>query len=128
MDRDRPKIIEDTSKAKDQIATEIQTIIASDIYKKGLRIFEDNKELKDINSKIQEEERKLTAIDEIQKKLEQARLQREESIRKVIDNHCSYKISANDICNNLAITYDKLDIRVKLTFHKQEMRVFWRPD
>lgn len=118
------KIIEDTSKAKDQIATEIQTIIASDIYKKGLRIFEDNKELKDINSKIQEEERKLTAIDEIQKKLEQARLQREESIRKVIDNHCSYKISANDICNNLAITYDKLDIRVKLTFHKQEMRVF----
>ncbi|OFO56052.1 DNA repair protein [Porphyromonas sp. HMSC077F02] len=118
------KFIEDTSKAKDQIATEIQTIIASDIYKKGLRIFEDNKELKDINSKIQEEERKLTAIDEIQKKLEQARLQRDESICKVIDNHCSYKISANDICNNLAITYDKLDIRVKLTFHKQEMRVF----
>lgn len=118
------KFIEDTSKAKDQIAKEIQTIIASDIYKKGLRIFEDNKELKDINSKIQEEERKLTAIDEIQKKLEQARLQRDESIRKVIDNHCSYKISANDICNNLAITYDKLDIRVKLTFHKQEMRVF----
>ena len=118
------KFIEDTSKAKDQIATEIQTIIASDIYKKGLRIFEDNKELKDINSKMQEEERKLTAIDEIQKKLEQARLQRDESIRKVIDNHCSYKISANDICNNLAITYDKLDIRVKLTFHKQEMRVF----
>lgn len=118
------KFIEDTSKAKDQIATEIQTIIASDIYKKGLRTFEDNKELKDINSKIQEEERKLTAIDEIQKKLEQARLQRDESIRKVIDNHCSYKISANDICNNLAITYDKLDIRVKLTFHKQEMRVF----
>ena len=118
------KFIEDTSKAKDQIATEIQTIIASDIYKKGLRIFEDNKELKDINSKIQEEERKLTAIDEIQKKLEQARIQRDESIRKVIDKHCSYKISANDICNNLAITYDKLDIRVKLTFHKQEMRVF----
>lgn len=118
------KFIEDTSKAKDLIANEIQTIIASDIYKKGLRIFEDNKELKDINSKIQEEERKLTAIDEIQKKLEQARLQRDESIRKVIDNHCFYKISANDICNNLAITYDKLDIRVKLTFHKQEMRVF----
>ena len=118
------KFIEDTSKAKDQIATEIQTIIASDIYKKGLRIFEDNKELKDINSKIQEEERKLTAIDEIQKKLEQARLQRDESLRKVSDKHCYYKISANDICNNLAITYDKLDIRVKLTFHKQEMRVF----
>lgn len=118
------KFIEETSKAKDQIATEIQTIKASDIYKKGLRIFEDNKELKDVNSKIQEEERKLTAIDEIQKKLEQARLQRDESIRKVIDNHCSYKISANDICNSLAITYDKLDIRVKLTFHKQEMRVF----
>ena len=118
------RIFEDNKESKDQIATEIQTIIASDIYKKGLRIFEDNKELKDINSKIQEEERKLTAIDEIQKKLEQARLQREESIRKVIDNHCSYKISANDICNNLAITYDKLDIRVKLTFHKQEMRVF----
>lgn len=118
------KIIEDTSKAKIKIDTEIQTIITSDIYKKGLRIFEDNKELKDINGKIQEEERKLTAIDEIQKKLEQARLQRDESIRKVIDHHCSYKISANDICNNLAITYDKLDIRVKLTFYKQEMRAF----
>lgn len=118
------KFIEDTSKAKEQIATEIQTIIDSDIYKKGLRIFEDNKELKDVNNKIQEEERKLTAIDEIQKKLDQSKLQRDELIRKVIENHCSYKISANDICNNLAITYDKLDIRVKLTFHEQEMRVF----
>lgn len=118
------KIIEDTSKAKEQIVAEIQTIIASDVYKKGARIFEDNKELKDVDSKIQEEERKLAVIDEVQKKLDQSRQQLEGVIRKIIESHGSYKMRAGNICNNLAITYDRLDIRVKLTFHKQEMQTF----
>ena len=116
--------IEKTSKVKEQISTDIQTIIAYDVYKKGIHAFEGNKELKDINSKIQEEEKTLETIIGLQSRLEHIRKLRNSLIQKIIDAHCSYKIMAREICNTLEITYDGLDICVGLTFHKKELQEF----
>lgn len=116
--------IEKTSKVKEQISTDIQTIIAYDVYKKGIHAFEGNKELKDINSKIQEEEKTLETIIGLQSRLEHIRKLRNSLIQKIIDAHCSYKILAREICNTLEITYDGLDICVGLTFHKKELQEF----
>lgn len=116
--------IEKISKVKEQISTDIQTIIAYDVYKKGIHAFEGNKELKDINSKIQEEEKTLETIIGLQSRLEHIRKLRNSLIQKIIDAHCSYKIKAREICNTLEITYDGLDICVGLTFHKKELQEF----
>lgn len=118
------QFIEKTLKAKEQISTDIQTIMAYDVYKKGIHAFEGNKELKDINSKIQEEEKTLETIIGLQSRLEHIRKLRNSLIQKIIDAHCSYKIMAREICNTLEITYDGLDICVGLTFHKKELQEF----
>lgn len=118
------QFIEKTSKAKEQISTDIQTIMAYDVYKKGIQSFEGNKELKDINGKIIEEEKNLEIINGLQSRLEHIRRLRNSLIQKIIDAHCSYKMMAREICNTLEISYDGLDISVSLTFHKKELQEF----
>ena len=118
------QFIEKTSKAKEQISTDIQTIMAYDVYKKGIQSFEGNKELKDINGKIIEEEKNLEIINGLQSRLEHIRKLRNSLIQKIIDAHCSYKMTAREICNTLEISYDGLDISVSLTFHKKELQEF----
>ncbi|WP_179857609.1 TrlF family AAA-like ATPase [Prevotella intermedia] len=118
------QFIEKTSKAKEQISTDIQTIMAYDVYKKGIQSFEGNKELKDINGKIIEEEKNLEIINGLQSRLEHIRKLRNSLIQKIIDAHCSYKMMAREICNTLEISYDGLDISVSLTFHKKELQEF----
>lgn len=116
--------IEKTSKAKEQITTEIQKIMAYDVYKKGIQAFEGNKELKDINGKMIEEEKNLEAINELQRRHEQLTKLRNSLVQKIIDHHYSYKTMARKVCDTLKITYDGLDISVGLTFHKQELQEF----
>lgn len=118
------QFIEKTSKAKEQISTDIQTIMAYDVYKKGIQSFEGNKELKDINGKIIEEEKNLEIINGLQSRLEHIRRLRNSLIQKIIDAHCSYKMMAREICNTLEISYGGLDISVSLTFHKKELQEF----
>ena len=116
--------IEKTSKAKEQITTEIQSIMAYDIYKKGIQAFEDNKELKDINDRMIEEEKNLETINELQGGLDHLTKLHSSLIQGIIDDHCSYKTMAREVCDALKITYDGLDISVGLTFHKQELQEF----
>ena len=111
-------------KDKLQLTSEIQTITNSDIYKKGIRIFEGNKELKDLNIKIQEEEKTLTAIDEMQNRLDKTIQQQNNLILRIIDNHHSFKTSAEHVSESLSISYDGLDIHVSINFHKEEFRDF----
>lgn len=116
--------IEENSKVKEQISTDIQTIIADDVYKKGVHCFEYNKELRDVSNKILEEEKTFETIKSLEKRLEHIIKLRDSLIQKIIDAHCSYKIMSREISSNLAITYDGLDIRVNLTFHKKDLQEF----
>lgn len=116
--------IEENSKVKEQISTDIQTIIAYDVYKKGVHCFEYNKELRDVSNKILEEEKTFETIKSLEKRLEHIIKLRDSLIQKIIDAHCSYKIMSREICSNLAITYDGLDICVNLTFHKKDLQEF----
>lgn len=116
-----------TIKAKEQLSSEIQTIISSEIYKKGIRIFEENKELKDLNTKIQEEEKTLAAIDMMQSKIDKILQQQNNSILQIINAHCSFKKSANQVSEQLSISYDGLDIHIDINFHKKDLQDFWKP-
>ena len=113
-----------TIKAKEQLSSEIQTIISSEIYKKGIRIFEENKELKDLNTKIQEEEKTLAAIDMMQSKIDKILQQQNNSILQIINAHCSFKKSANQVSEQLSISYDGLDIHIDINFHKKDLQDF----
>ena len=117
-------LIEATQKEKEKLSSEVQSIEKEDIYKKGLRVIEDNKELRDVNNKIKEEERKLADINKQEQQLQQITNHQAEILQTVIDDHCSFKDKANWICDALKISHGELGISVATDFHSSEMQDF----
>ena len=117
-------LIEATQKEKEKLSSEVQSIEKEDIYKKGLRVIEDNKELRDVNNKIKEEERKLADINKQEQQLQRITNHQAEILQTVIDDHCSLKDKANWVCDALKISHGELGISVATDLHSSEMQDF----
>lgn len=117
-------LIEATQKEKEKLSSEVQSIEKEDIYKKGLRVIEDNKELRDVNNKIKEEERKHADINKQEQQLQRITNHQAEILQTVIDDHCSFKDKANWICDALKISHGELGISVATDLHSSEMQDF----
>ncbi len=117
-------LMEATQKEKEKLSSEVQSIEKEDIYKKGLRVIEDNKELRDVNNKIKEEEEKLADINKQEQQLQQITNHQTEILQTVIDDHCSFKDKANEVCDTLRISHGELGISVATDLHSSEMQDF----
>ncbi|MFP3765732.1 TrlF family AAA-like ATPase [Prevotella intermedia] len=117
-------LMEATQKEKEKLSSEVQSIENEDIYKKGLRVIEDNKELRDVNNKIKEEEEKLADINKQEQQLQQITNHQTEILQTVIDDHCSFKDKANGVCDALKISHGELGISVATDLHSSEMQDF----
>ena len=117
-------LMEATQKEKEKLSSEVQSIEKEDIYKKGLRVIEDNKELRDVNNKIKEEEKKLADINKQEQQLQRITNHQAEILQTVIDDHCSFKDKANWICDALKISHGELGISVVTDLHSSEMQDF----
>lgn len=117
-------LMEATQKEKEKLGSEVQNIEKEDIYKKGLRVIEDNKELRDVNNKIKEEEEKLADINKQEQQLQQITNHQTEILQTVIDDHCSFKDKANEVCDILRISHGELGISVATDLHSSEMQDF----
>ena len=117
-------LMEATQKEKEKLSSEVQSIEKEDIYKKGLRVIEDNKELRDVNNKIKEEEEKLADINKQEQQLQQITNHQTEILQTVIDDHCSFKDKANGVCDALKISHGELGISVATDLHSSEMQDF----
>lgn len=117
-------LMEATQKEKEKLSSEVQSIEKEDIYKKGLRVIEGNKELRDVNNKIKKEEEKLADINKQEQQLQRITNHQAEILQTVIDDHCSFKDKANWICDALKISHGELGISVATDLHSSEMQDF----
>ena len=117
-------LIQATKKAKENIAKELQIHQDSEIYQKGQRCLEENKELRDVLSKHDEEAKKLQDIRELQSGLKELEQEQKALIDRVVKQHLSFKESATEICNGLSLDYDDLKISIQHTLIQDDMRAF----
>ena len=117
-------LVQATKKAKEDIAKELQIHQDSDIYQKGQRCLEENKELRDVLSKLDEEAKKLQDIRKLQSELKELEQEQKTLIDRVVEQHLSFKESATEICNGLSLDYDDLKISIQHTFIQDDMRAF----
>lgn len=118
------KLAESTIQAKQRIETEIQTIIVSESYKKGLQAFEGNKELNDLSKKQQEEENRLAEILRLEANLAVVTKQRDELLSKIVGDHLSVKTAAVTAVSQLPVSFGDVEIGVALSFKQKEFREF----
>ena len=117
-------LVQATKKAKEDIAKELQIHQDSEIYQKGQRCLEENKELRDVLSKHDEEAKKLQDIRELQSELKELEQEQKALIDRVVKQHLSFKESATEICNGLSLDYDDLKISIQHTLIQDDMRAF----
>lgn len=117
-------LIRRTIKAKEDIYKELQFLQDSEIYQKGLRCLEENKELRDVLSKLDEEEKKLQVRRKLQSQLEELEEEQKTLIDRVVEQHLSFKESATEICNGLSLDCDGLKISIQYTLIQDDMRSF----
>lgn len=117
-------LVQATKKAKEDIAKELQIHQDSEIYQKGQRCLEENKELRDVLSKLDEEEKKLQVIRKLQSQLKELKEEQKTLIDRVVTQHLSFKKSVTGICNDLSLDYDDLKISIQHTLIQDDMRAF----
>ena len=117
-------LVQETMEAKDRFDKELQNLKSTEIYKKGERFKDENKELRDVLSKLDEEETKLQVIRKLQSQLEELEQEQKTLIDRVVEQHLSFKESATEICNGLSLDYDGLKISIQNTLIQDDMRFF----
>ena len=117
-------LIHDTKEAKEEIDKELQNLQSTEIYKKGQRFMDEDKELRDVLSKLDEEEKKLQVIRKLQSQLEELEKEQKTLIDRVVEQHLSFKESAIKICNGLSLDCDGLKISIQHTLIQNDIRLF----
>lgn len=118
------KYIESTQTSKDKLLTQCKEIAESATYQKGLAYIEGNKELKDMTTKVAEEEKKLSMIEACQAQIDVLKQNRNNCFDHVVEKHCVMKSAAEDVVKDLNISYDGLTIDVVLNHHRDRLQQF----
>lgn len=118
------KYQEDTIRAKNELIEQCRIIKESESFVNGVKNIEGNKELKDINDRIIAEEKKLSQIDQLQSVFSKIKDERNNLFVEIVKQHCSIKSIAEDVKNQLNISYDGLAITVNLKHQRDILQNF----
>lgn len=116
--------IKTTGDAITKLKLEIATIKESDIYKKGQKFYADNKEIGDLKSKIQDEEKKLNEIEVLEKDLAKAKIEETRLFELIVKCHLEYLSNVQFVVDNLHFETDGLVISAKRRLRKSELNGF----
>ena len=118
------KFQDDTIRVKNELIEQCRIIKESESFVNGIKNIEGNKELKDINDRIIAEEKKLSQIDLLQSIYSKIKNELDKLFVEIVEQHCYIKKMAEDVKNQLNISYDGLTITVNLEHHRETLQHF----
>ena len=118
------QIIDTTKEAIKTLNKELLHIKDLEIYKKGQKFYLDNKEIGDLKTKIQEEEKKIFEIEAYEKEQEQIKYEESRLFDSIIKNHLQYKVNAQLVVDSLHFESDELKISAKWKLRKEDLNGF----
>ncbi len=114
-------VVTATRAAVERLKAEIATIRESELFKKGLKFYADNKEIGDLKAKIQEEEKKVAEIEALEKELSQYQKERTRLLENIVANHLQYHANVRKVTEDLHFETDGLVISAKYRLRKEEL-------
>lgn len=101
---------------------DIQTNKDKDIFKKGERHLEQNKQYKELNDRLEVENKKLAEIISIQKQLDRLVKQKKDLLDETVNNHLAYSSKINDLASEFALVHDDIEIRIEKTYQDEKCK------
>lgn len=118
------QVIKSTEESIEKLRKEIAGIKESELYKKGLKFYADNKEIGDLKTKIGEEEKKVTEIELLEKELQQQKTEENRLFEVIVTNHLSYFINTQHVIDNLKFETEGLMISTQRRLRQNELNGF----
>ena len=109
---------------KQQKIQEIETIQATEEYKKGYEYFQKNKEYKELQEQLKNEVEKLSSIKEMDKIIQQLQTNRDILKQNILDNHYEYTGKLNDLMSNLSFEFSNVSISLKRSVKEEQLKAF----
>ena len=113
-----------TGEAIEKLKKEIADIKETELFKKGQKFYADNKEIGDLKTKIEEEEKKVTEIELLEKELQQQRTEEKRLFDAIVTNHLCYFTNTQTVIENLKFETGGLLISTQRRLRQNELNGF----
>lgn len=113
-----------TEEAIEKLKKEITDIKETELFKKGQKFYADNKEIGDLKTKIEEEEKKVTEIELLEKELQQQKIEENRLFEAIVTNHLRYFSNTKNVIDNLAFETEGLLISTQRRLRQNELNGF----
>lgn len=113
-----------TEEAIEKLKKEITDIKETELFKKGQKFYVDNKEIGDLKTKIEEEEKKVTEIELLEKELQQQKIEENRLFEAIVTNHLRYFSNTKNVIDNLAFETEGLLISTQRRLRQNELNGF----
>jgi len=118
------EFIKKTQTAKTEIENNINHIISTELYKRGIDYNTGNKELSQLSEQLKDENKKLDEIDTLEKNKDSQIKQIKSLLSEIVKAHVAFKQECKDIEDKLKIEFEGLSIRVAADLRSQELKDF----
>jgi len=121
---DLDKMRDNIKKDKEEILLKIKDLKDKDIYKRGIKHFQDNKQYQELQEKLKEERKKYSVIIEIEKGLIIQSEQNDKLKAEIVKSHCDFYKKATDLSQSLKLEHGGITIKPKIIFKKNLLKEF----
>jgi ABC-type thiamine transport system ATPase subunit len=104
----------------EQYKEEIQDKKDSDSFKKGSIQLEQNKQYKELNERLEIENKKLAQIVLLQKKIDNINSQKKELFELIIEKHIFFTKKIDKLIQNFSLVHDEIKIKIEKTYQKDK--------
>ena len=118
------QVIKSSEESVEKLKKEISEIMESELFKKGMKFYADNKEIGDLKTKIEEEEKKITEIELLEKELQQQKAEESRLFEATITNHLSYFAITQQVIDNLKFETEGLLISTQRRLRQNDLNGF----
>ena len=101
---------------------EIQDKKDSDAFKKGSSQLEQNKQYKELNERLEIENKKLAQIVLLHHQIDKINLQKKELFELIVKNHISFAEKIDELIKNFSLVHDDIEIKIEKTYQHDKCK------
>ncbi|SMN01592.1 ATPase involved in DNA repair [uncultured Candidatus Thioglobus sp.] len=101
---------------------EIQVKKESDAFKKGSNQLEQNKQYKELNDRLNIENKKLAEITSLQKQISNINTQKEELFEQTVKNHISFATKIDELIRVFSLVHDDIEIKIEKIYRHDKCK------
>jgi glycine cleavage system regulatory protein len=101
---------------------EIQDKKESDSFKKGSSQLEQNKQYKELNERLEIENKKLAEIVLLHQQIDKIKTQKKELFELTVKNHISFATNIDELIQGFSLMHDDIAIKIEKTYQRDKCK------